>query len=78
MTERKSAPNAVYEAMRRDVYRSLDEAVDGAVFRGDVYRIVSKAVWLDVYGAMCGAMYNEGHEKHTYADDFIIHCRHTE
>ena len=77
MTERKSAPKRVYGPMRRDVYRALDEAVNEAVC-GDVYRTVSKAVWLDVYGAMCGAMYNEGHEKHTYADGFILHCRHTE
>ena len=77
MTERKSAPKAVYEAMRRDVYRALDEAVNEAVC-GDVYRTVSNAVWWDVYGPMYGAMDNKHHERHTYADDFILHCRNTE
>lgn len=77
MTERKSAPKAVY----RDVYGAVYGAVYGTMClfgQGAVSMAVSKAVWLNVYRAMCGAMYNERHEQHTYADDFVLRCRHTE
>jgi hypothetical protein len=89
MTERKSAPKAVY----RDVYGAVYGALYGTMcllgqevvivaVRRDVYGTLDESVYEDVgrtlYGAMCETMYSERHEQHTYADAFLLHCQHAE